>query len=898
MDDDRTRLGHAPSRPTDETQLAGASGPTTKTTGEGWLTTSGAIDHGRFPPGTVFDGRYRVIGLLGKGGMGEVYRADDLRLGQPVALKFLPERLGRDALRLAQFHNEVRTARQVSHKSVCRVYDIGEAEGHLFLSMEYVDGEDLASLLRRIGRLPEDKALEIARQICLGLAAAHERGVVHRDLKPANIMLDGTGQVRIMDFGLAAVGDVADVRAGTPAYMAPEQLEGREVTVKSDIYALGLTLYELFTGKRAFAASSLAELMQMHAAGRLMPPAEIVPSLDPAIDRAILRCLDADPTRRPGSAFAVAASLPGGDPLAAAIAAGETPSPEMVAAAGGESAMLSPAAGAICLALSAALIVLVASLSDRTSLLARVPMKPAAVLLDRAADLRRQIGYTDAPVDTESGFDVDLSYVNWSRKQGSATTALAGLSTGQPAAVRYWLRTSPVPLAPVNKLGFTDMSDPPLEIAGMTLVMVDTGGRLVFFEAAPPQVETPPASTNTPTDWRSLLAAAGLDATAFTDAPSARIPPTFADERHAWRGVLPGTTLQVTIEAAAYRGRPVSFEIVAPWTSAPRDPGGGDEPEGPGGTIVIVTLLVIASVLAHRNLSSGRADRRGAFRIGAVMFVTILSAWILAPHVMHLSEDVNRLFMWIGVSLFVAAVMYVMYLAIEPFARRSWPTMLVGWSRALAGRLRDPVVGRDVAIGVLAGLTLTLLDLARAVVPGLLGWTEPVPLTPSLGPLEHSRYFVLVFTNSLNRGLQNALIGAMAFTVIREIARRVLQWRRVTRISADMVAALIVLALFSLLQLVEKSGHPNEMWLGLAYEFVTNILLLVVLLRFGLLASVAMFTISVLTKQMPLTLHPANLHFGVAWLTLGVVFALMLAGVWLATRAGVRPPAPARASRA
>ena len=129
----------------------------------------------------MLDGRYRIIGLLGRGGMGEVYRADDLRLGQPVALKFLPEDLRRDPVRLSQFHNEVRTARQVSHPNVCRVYDIGEAEGLLYLSMEYVDGEDLATSLRRIGRFPEDKAAEIARQLCAGLAAAHQRGVIHRD---------------------------------------------------------------------------------------------------------------------------------------------------------------------------------------------------------------------------------------------------------------------------------------------------------------------------------------------------------------------------------------------------------------------------------------------------------------------------------------------------------------------------------------------------------------------------------------------------------------------------------------------------------------------------------------------------------------------------------------------
>jgi len=148
-------------------------------------------DHGRFVPGTLLLGRYRILGLLGRGGMGEVYRADDLKLGQTVALKFLPPDLAQDAGRLARFHAEVRLARQVSHPSVCRVYDLGDLDGQPFLSMEYIDGEDLSTLLRRIGRLPEDKATEVARQICAGLAAAHERGVVHRDLKPGNVMIDG-----------------------------------------------------------------------------------------------------------------------------------------------------------------------------------------------------------------------------------------------------------------------------------------------------------------------------------------------------------------------------------------------------------------------------------------------------------------------------------------------------------------------------------------------------------------------------------------------------------------------------------------------------------------------------------------------------------------------------------
>ena len=251
--------------------------------------------HGQFKPGEIIDQRYRVVSLLGRGGMGEVYRADDLKLEQAVALKMLPSELAEDPKLLQSLYNEVRQARRVSHHHVCRVHDVGEWEGHVFLSMEFIEGEDLSALLRRIGRLPKDKAYQLARHLCEGIEAAHKEGVLHLDLKPANLMIDKRGDLRITDFGLARLAASAedDRRiAGTPPYMAPEQLLRGESSKRCDLYAIALIINEMLTGKRALPGRNLEEIRQFHADGQGI---DIPHSLDALIGD----CLQANPDRRP-----------------------------------------------------------------------------------------------------------------------------------------------------------------------------------------------------------------------------------------------------------------------------------------------------------------------------------------------------------------------------------------------------------------------------------------------------------------------------------------------------------------------------------------------------------------------------------------------------------------------
>lgn len=286
--------------------------PTVRAASPPGLSASDAVGEARFASGTLLAERYRIVAPLGAGGMGEVYRADDLKLGQVVALKFLPRRCCGDATWLARLRNEVRLARGIAHPNICRVYDIGEADGEHFISMEYIDGEDLASLLRRIGRLAKDKALQIARQLCAALAAAHERSVLHRDLKPANIMLDGRGQVRITDFGIAALTEQVNKQEtviGTPAYMSPEQLAGTNVSVRSDIYSLGLVLYEIFTGEPVFGGHTITQVRRLHEHAGTMEPSNFPDDVDPIVRRVIVHCLKKDANKRPSSALAVESAL-------------------------------------------------------------------------------------------------------------------------------------------------------------------------------------------------------------------------------------------------------------------------------------------------------------------------------------------------------------------------------------------------------------------------------------------------------------------------------------------------------------------------------------------------------------------------------------------------------------
>src|SRR6266478_6280678 len=726
---------------------------------------SDSIDGGRFTSGQIIAGRYRVVALAGRGGMGEVYRAEDLKLSQIVAIKFLPAALSRDAGALARFHSEVRIARQVSHPNVCRVFDIGDADGIPFLTMEYVDGEDLASLVRRIGRLSSDKAIEIARQVCAGLAAAHERGVIHRDLKPANLMLDGSGKIRITDFGLASIAasiEDADVKAGTPAYMAPEQLEGKEVTAKSDLYSLGLVLYEILTGRRAFDARTVPELMKQREKSSPASPSSIVRDLDPVVERVILRCLEHDPAQRPASALQVAAALPGGDPLAAALAAGETPSPEMVAAAG-QSEGMRPILALTLVVLSAVGLIALLLAADRSKLHNIAPLdNPPEVLATRAREVIRQLGYTEPYADEAFAFSPQFVYLNYLQDHDKTPDRWNAVANGRPAAMVFWYRQSPRLMRPQRFFsssgsGTVTTFDPPMDISGMLLVTLDMQGRLLHLEAVPPQKDTSADKAAAPVNWASLFAAAVLYQAAYHSVPSEWTPRAWGDARAAWLGSVPAKiNIPERIEAAAYRGRPIYFDVIYPWTTPDRAAPGADTSHARMATAVLLAIFLALTIsgvyIARRNVRLKRSDSRGAARLGVSVFLIFSMMWLLDAHHVGSIDEFDSILIALGWALLFTTLATVLYLALEPYVRRRDPHTLISWSRLLAGQWRDPLVGRDLLIGAAYGVLLTVFEQSDNFLLPLFGRLPPMPgglesgtllgVRPALGAL---LFYVLVF---------------------------------------------------------------------------------------------------------------------------------------------------------
>ena len=740
------------------------------------------------------------------------------------------------------------------------MYDVGDMEGHTFFTMEYVDGEDLASLLRRIGRLPEDKALDIARQLCAGLAAAHAKGVLHRDLKPANIMLDGRGQVVVTDFGLAGVAEQIqgnEIRSGTPAYMAPEQLAGKEVSTRSDIYSLGLVLYEVFTGKRAFG--------EKQAVGTNVPsrPSSVVKDLNPIIERVILRCLENEPSARPANVFSVAAALPGGDPLAAAIAAGETPSPQLVAASG-ESAGLRPRAAVFCLAGVLLGLALVVYLSIRGSALEKMGLEQTPeVLTQKSHEIIARLGYGGRPADSVFGLsdnDDFQEYVEKNDKPPHWDEVLAA----RPSLLQYWYRQSPDALVASDfhdqamTSGIVTESDPQPVFSGMLNLMLDPQGRLTYFQAIPPQKQddrNPTTAPAAPFDWNILFTAAGLDPSKLQPAQPTWTSLAAADVRMAWTGNWPGTTRPLRVEAAAFQGKPVFFYLIGDWTKPERVISAEKKSIGERAakiiSVVVFCALLAGSVfLARRNYRQGRGDRAGALRLAGVMFLLEMSLWLCRCHFAAIGASIGLFVLAVSTSLFTSGLVWMLYLAVEPWVRRHWPTTMISWSRLISGHGRDPLVGRDILFGALLGVVWILIFQIRYIPMMHMG---AAPTLFSTSALMGGRTALGAWLAQWPSSIQTTLVFFFLLFGLKVLLRK--EW----------IAAIVLVAIFAL----PRGLSSTYMAVEIPAQILVYSIAVLIVLRFGFVPlACAVFTINLL----------ANVPFSTdlsAWYMPASIFSLL-----------------------
>ena len=772
-------------------------------------------------PGTVLGGRYRIVSLIGRGGMGRVYRADDLNLGQTVALKFLSHRGAVERL-----YGEVRIGRQISHPNVCRLYDIAEVDGEVFITMEFVDGEDLESLLQRVGRLPVEKALAVSRELCAGLEAAHERGVIHRDLKPANVMIDGRGRARVTDFGIAlAEGSVSD-GAGTPAYMAPEQLAGEAASFRSDIYALGLVLYEIVTGRRAFSASSNHDLMMQQREANYPRPSVVTREVPAAVERIIVRCLDPDPRERPESVAHIVSEMPGGDPLAAAIAAGDTPTPGMVAAAATSGNLRAVAVWPL-FAFILAAIAASAFLSTFTTLYRATDSKSPEVLKQRSLDVLAQAGVTATPAD----WDLDV------------------FRDDEMERIISVYRYARTPMRPRNAEARLTMDDPPLD-QGMANVTMDASGKLLRLVVAPPKVdEVPPEGTPR---WEPFVLAAGFDPRSLAAAAPAWTAPVDSDSKVAWQAPD-----GLRIEAAAFHGRPVWFQVISPvayrQATRPSKPSALDRLSGV--TLVFYRIVTPLAVffLARRNMRRRMGDSVGALRTATFFFFVFLISLVAHAHHPMTIVDEGIIASWHVIkAAFWAAFIGVAYVAVEPLARRRWPEMLISWTRLLAGRFNDPMVGRDLLVGAATGMLIALLWHGTAI----LAEDRATGPTSALGPARHVLY-------SLSSTVGDAVVQALGLITVLVILRAIVR----NTVVAGVLAALI-------LGVMELGDAGGPLALRAAFAILAGGLGVALTFRFGLLAAIACDFYVLVMGRLPLTLDPDAWYFARSALVVALLVGL------------------------
>jgi serine/threonine-protein kinase len=858
----------------------------------------GAADVGRkaleerFRAGDVIAQRYTILGRLGRGGMGEVYLAQDETLGERVALKFLPGHLAGIPGFLDRLLSETRLARGISHPNVCRVYDVGESDGEPFLSMEYIEGQDLGAWLRERGPAEGARARRMARELCAALAAAHDQGVLHRDLKPANVQVDRDGHLHVVDFGLAAPrdGGAEAVAAGSPAYMAPELLADGPATVQSDLFALGLVLFELLGGRRAYPSASAIVRAARDRSTPPMPYREGSAG-DPVLERAVQMCLQGDPGARPRSAAVIESALGEEDPLAGVLALGLLPTPEVVAASGARGLLSRRSAFAALALFFALLAVYVFGIVEQLPLQsAALPFAPEQ-LARRVSKLLDPLQLEPAAMVHEAyGFTQDESILPPLFGPGGEEWTVAGTGP-ERGDVRFWYRRSLDALRPESVWGLffgsarVQLGDPPPGIPGSQTLVSDPSGRLLFLRS---NLEyRPPTAVGEP-DWHALFAAAGLVPGEF-EPSDVRLPIANSSERRrAWQsqvGEVPrrveggtsagGVSLFVVLEGTA--------RMAEEGEAAPQGPPLAPATRGTEGQswsdsalwdlsnriydTMLAVLLVFAIPMVWRNLRAGRGDPWGGARLGIFTLICSYTGWLLlADHAGDLTGEMSLLIVGFGSSLWAAAMAWGYYLVVEPLVRRFWPKALVSWSRVLGGRGRDPLVASHVLIGGCFGVFMALMIALDAALPGWLGRPETVqaPFVPFVPfeVLSGPRFWAGTLFNLPVTALYVSLLLLMLLALLRAA----------TRHSAPaLILAVSILGTSDAL----ISADPRTAWLTIGIGHVA--LGAVLLVRYGVLvyciAELVHFCLTSypVTGQLEAWYAPAGL-FGLGAVLAGVLW--------------------------
>jgi serine/threonine-protein kinase len=637
--------------------------------------------------------------------------------------------------------------------------------------------------------------------------------------------------------------------------MAPEQLEGKTFTVRSDIYSLGLLLYELFTSKRAFEAATFGELIKLRRSNTAPTnPSSIVKDLDPLVEKVIDRCIQTDPALRPSSALQVAAALPGGDPIAAALAAGETPSPEMVAAAPTEG-VLKPRVAAILLLTFVVGLALACWLTkySNTAVYLMTPLDiPPEALRARARDVVKKMGYPQQPLDSADGIILKEDYLRYIAASDQTRARWNRLRTDGPGAYRFWYRQSPRYFDTIEDPEVDQ--NPALDVSDMSSLYLDMEGRLHWFIGVPPQREPPGVESATP-DWSIPFREAGLDLANFRQVTSVSVPLHAYDTRAAWDGVdpthresksgsspgQPGAGISTHVEAASFRGKIVYFETIYPWDRPVREEETPQSGKGRALTFILISIymivLVCSVLLARKNLKLGRGDRRGATRLAFIVLVVGILNWFFTEHHNWLPvREFGIFILSLAQAVYNAVFLWLLYVALEPFVRKRWPKRIISWSRLLAGGYRDPLVGRDILIGAVFAAAIILVAPVTAIVTGWLGHPPELTLNPGAVNIG-AHLFIRKFTSQLSSGIFLGFISLFLLLLLFVVLRR-------ERLAFGILWLLLTVVAHLL----------GETPIQLIFLTALGAFLPVfVLYRYGLLASVAAFFFTLLAIYYPIT---------------------------------------------